>query len=127
MPYVERMRQFSGGRRIQQLQPPGTRAKRAGKDSHQALQEVLKADRLRFRMINPEERLRLGFANLVVRLMQGKPGDKLQLFPRGRVAAREFPVEHRIEFAESSHHFQERKIQPGQPPSLIRHLLDELV
>ncbi len=78
-------------------------------------------------MVEPEERLGLGLAHLVVGLMQGKPRDQLQLFAGRRVAARQFPVEKRAEFGESPDDFRKWNIQPRQALSLILHLLHELV
>ena len=101
VPDVQRAGQFSGGRRVQQLKAPGTGVKRPGEDRHQARQQVVQARGLGFRMVQPEERLGLGFAYLVVGLIQHQPRDQLQLLPGGAKLPAERPVQQRAEFAEN--------------------------
>ncbi|HEY4972578.1 MAG TPA: hypothetical protein VII41_03155, partial [Steroidobacteraceae bacterium] len=94
------MSESSSERRGQQLKTSGTRVEGAGEDRHQASQQVLQANGFGFRMVEPEERLGLGFAHLVVGPIQYQAGDQLQLLPRRRERAAQRRIEQTAEFAE---------------------------
>ena len=96
-------------------------------DRHEARQQVLQVRCLGFRVVQSEEYLGLGFAHLVIGLIQRQPRDQYQLLPWRRETARQRPIEQRVEFAENLANLAGRQIQPGQTAALIGHLLQELV
>ena len=76
-------------------------------------------------MVEAEERLGLGLADLVEGLMERQRGCQIELFPGGSEPAREFGGHQIAEFGERVTDLARRQIEFGQAAAIVFHVLQE--